>query len=86
VRVGGLPLVSQRGPGTCDYFLLPFNRLDMTTEGAWTPLAGKNYDDFLSRLGGEMKHYDGGKLNHGPLREALSARSKGRPTLHRTAW
>jgi len=46
---------------------MAFPRLAAIAEVAWTPLAGKNYDDFLSRLDGVMKHYDGGKLNHGPL-------------------
>ena len=43
---------------------LAFPRIAALAEVAWTPLESKNYDNFLIRLGGIMKHYDGGNVNY----------------------
>ncbi len=41
-----------------------FPRVAALAEVAWTPLDRKNYEDFIRRLVGVMKQYDGGNLNH----------------------
>jgi hexosaminidase len=43
---------------------MAFPRIAALAEVAWTPLALKNYDAFSTRLGGVMKHYDGGHVNY----------------------
>jgi hexosaminidase len=43
---------------------MAFPRIAALAEVAWTPLHSKNHDDFLTRLDGVMKHYDGGSLNY----------------------
>ncbi len=43
---------------------MAFPRIAALAEVAWTPLANKNYDDFLIRLDGVMKHYDAAQLNY----------------------
>lgn len=43
---------------------MAFPRIAALAEVAWTPLPSKNYDDFLIRLNGVMKHYDAGRLNY----------------------
>ncbi len=39
-----------------DYMLFP--RLAALSEAVWTPKSGKNYDSFMNRLPGILKHYD----------------------------
>jgi hexosaminidase len=43
---------------------IAFPRIAALAEVAWTPLAAKNYDDFIIRLDGVMKHYDGENVNY----------------------
>lgn len=43
---------------------MAFPRIAALAEVAWTPLALKNYDDFLIRLDRVMKHYDGGNVRY----------------------
>lgn len=55
---------------------MAFPRIAALAEVAWTPLASKNLDNFLIRLDGVMKHYDGGHLNYSkpvppPKRETM---------------
>ena len=43
---------------------MAFPRIAAIAEAAWTPLALKDYDEFLICLNGVMKHYDGGHVNY----------------------
>jgi hexosaminidase len=42
---------------------MAFPRIAALAEIAWTPAERKNYENFRSRLGGILKHYDAAKVN-----------------------
>lgn len=47
-----------------------FPRAAALAEVAWSPKEGKNFENFLVRLGGIIAQYDAAGLNHGPVWQA----------------
>jgi hexosaminidase len=58
-----------------------FPRIAALAEVAWSPLASKNYDDFLLRLDGVMRHYDGAGLNYRKPSPVPARKAKQGPPL-----
>ena len=57
-------LWSERIPTMAHMEYLLFPRLAALSEVAWTPKKEKNYEDYLLRLTGIMKHYDAMNINY----------------------
>ncbi len=56
-------------PKVVEYFAFP--RAVALAEVAWSPVAGKDYDDFLARLAGHCRRLDQRNVNYHALKRLV---------------